>query len=284
MGKDIKIFMCTHKAFEYLPPLAVAVQGGAKLKPPVPGAVPDYGAGGSISEKNPEYCELTVQYYAWKNEIADYYGFCHYRRFFSTGKGTPVPYLAFGKLSEKKKSELLMSDKDISDIVSGYDVVVPRAEDMGCTVYEQYASSAHCYAEDMELFVSILKKRYPYLSGHADEYLSQNKQYFCNMFIMKKDLFFGYCEHLFALLEEFDTVKVRHGSFQSDRTDGYLAERFLGIYLSYLRAGGASAYECVRVDVDCALSKRISYTLLPPESKRRMLLKRLLGRSGKRTV
>ena len=31
--------------------------------------------GENISMKNPRYCELTTQYWAWKNEDADYYGF-----------------------------------------------------------------------------------------------------------------------------------------------------------------------------------------------------------------
>ena len=37
----------------------------------------------NISSKNKSYCELTTQYWAWKNVDADYYGFCLYRRFFS---------------------------------------------------------------------------------------------------------------------------------------------------------------------------------------------------------
>ena len=39
--------------------------------------------GDNISVKNKSYCELTTQYWAWKNTDYDYYGFCHYRRYFS---------------------------------------------------------------------------------------------------------------------------------------------------------------------------------------------------------
>ena len=55
--------------------------------------------GESISEKNKTFCELTVQYWAWKNLEADYYGFFHYRRYMDfsreysrEGRKMPVGY------------------------------------------------------------------------------------------------------------------------------------------------------------------------------------------------
>ena len=270
--------MCTHKPYTLLPPLAVAVQGGASLHPPVDGTRPDVGEGGSISEKNPAYCELTVQYYAWKNERADYYGFCHYRRFFGFGAKNKRPYLALGTLSEKQARDLLGTPEAIRKAIEegNLDAVTVRPEDMGISVARHYATSAHQYAEDLDRFAAILRKKYPHLSPHADAYLSQSRQYFCNMFILRRELFFDYCEHLFSLLEEFDRDKPMRGDFQSDRTDGYLAERFFGIYLSYLRDRNARILEVPRIDADCPIGKRVLYHLLPPESKRRMLLKRLI--------
>lgn len=57
--------------------------------------------GDNISERNKTYCELTAQYWAWKNEEADYYGFFHYRR-----------YLAFDRRSIK------MMDGEISPMTA----------------------------------------------------------------------------------------------------------------------------------------------------------------------
>ena len=39
--------------------------------------------GDNISDKNPMYCEVTAQYWAWKNlKDVEYIGLCHYRRYF----------------------------------------------------------------------------------------------------------------------------------------------------------------------------------------------------------
>lgn len=275
MPINAKIFMCTHKKADVIPPLCVPVQGGASLHSPIPGAISDDGPNGSISELNPYYCELTVQYYAWKNVSLDAYGFCHYRRFFCFDESVSAPYLTFGEIPEKKRESLLGNEDKINALIEENDVIVPRGEKIGMSVYEKYVSHKYCYKEDIDLFLSILKEKYPFLSEFADEYMSGDVQYFCNMFIMKRPFFLDYSEILFSILSELDAKKPLHGDFQSDRTDGYLGERFFGIYLLYLKSRGVKIHETARIDVSCSLSKRIANKLLPPETKRRFFFKKL---------
>ena len=77
--KNIKIIVATHKKYKmpndamYLP-----VQVGAEGKETL-GYVRD-NEGENISHKNPNYCELTGLYWAWKNLDAEYLGLAHYRR------------------------------------------------------------------------------------------------------------------------------------------------------------------------------------------------------------
>lgn len=51
------------------------------------------------------------------------------------------------------------------------------------------------------MFLEILIKKAPQLTETAKDYLSQSRQYFCNMFIMKNKYFFEYCTILFSILE-----------------------------------------------------------------------------------
>ena len=74
---DIKILVATHKAY-WMPeddvylPLHVGREGKQDL-----GFVGD-NIGDNISLKNPNFCELTGLYWAWKNLQCDYIGLCHY--------------------------------------------------------------------------------------------------------------------------------------------------------------------------------------------------------------
>lgn len=274
---NIKIFMCCHESFRIVPPLCIPIQGGKAINPPINGITGD-DSGDNISDKNHEYCELTVQYYAWKNEYADFYGFCHYRRFLCFDESVPLPYLAFGKMTSERLGKYISSSQEIEQMCKDCDIIIPRSEDMGISVYEHYSTSRFHYKEDLELFVEIISERTPFLVPFVNDYLSQNRQYFCNMFIMRREVFCEYCELLFPLLAEFDRRKTKHGSFQDDRTDGYLSERFVGIFVAYSRSKGYKIKEILRLDINCSLNKWLLVKLFPPQSKRRFLLKRIVNK------
>lgn len=271
------LFMCCHKKYSVIPPLFNAIQCGASCNPPVTEAMPD-NKGDNISELNPMYCELTAHYYAWKNIEAEYYGFCHYRRFFCIDESIKRPYAVRGTISQSSLNVMSGDEAYWNKLLPKYDIIVPRSEDMGIAAREHYCTAKYHYPEDLQLFVDILKSAAPHLTQTAESYLSQNKQYFCNMFIMKKNLFFEYCDTLFKILKEFDKHKTMHNDFQSDRTDGYLGEIFTGIFIQYCYDNGAVIKELPRIDAECSWKKKLGCFLLPPESKRRFAAKRFVKR------
>ncbi len=271
---NIKIFMCTHKAVDFVPPLCVPVLGGAVNRNAIPNTIADTGRNGDISCKNSEYCELSVQYYAYKNEECDFYGLCHYRRFFGK-ESLKGAYITVGK----PKMKHIATESEIKAILSDYAVILPRTENVGLTTYEKYLSSRHQFKEDLDLFLEIVCKKAPFLSSLVGEYMQSYEQYFCNMLIMRRDIFMEYSALLFSILEEFDLKKTRHGYFEADRTNGYLGERFLGIYALYLKSQGVKIYHLPRVDAYSTLKKRLTNRLLPPQSRLRL---KLNAKRGKR--
>ena len=81
---NIKIIVATHKKY-WMPEdsMYLPVHVGAAGKAGIGYQRDDTGK--NISDKNPNFCELTGLYWAWKNLKADYVGLAHYRRHSQAG-------------------------------------------------------------------------------------------------------------------------------------------------------------------------------------------------------
>lgn len=201
--------------------------------------------GDNISAKNKSYCEITTQYWAWKNTDYDYYGFCHYRRLFSFS-----PYalpesdwgtIEYDNLTDNALKELCFDEAQISRKAQKYDFLIAKGikiETLRATsVRNHYDNAPELYIEDFELMMDIVKEKYPDIFPFAQKYADGDIYYPCNMFIMKKDIFDEYSEFLFDILEEFEKrADMSNYCVQSFRTTGHLAERLLGIYYLYVQS------------------------------------------------
>jgi lipopolysaccharide biosynthesis glycosyltransferase len=200
--------------------------------------------GDNISEKRLSYCELTTQYWAWKNIKADYYGFCHYRRYFSfnpkkldTDDWNSVLRHYFNDATQK---ELCMDENNIHNVVERFDILTPTPINLKWvgikSVYEQYKTGAQLHVQDLNLVLDVIGDLYPDYYTTAQEYLYGTTLYLCNMFIMKKELFQSYSQWLFDILFEFEKrADMSLYSEEGFRTPGHLGERLFGIYCTYLQ-------------------------------------------------
>ena len=202
--------------------------------------------GENISEKNPMYCELTAQYWAWKNLEADYYGFFHYRRYlnFSDRKYKEDRWgnVREDALSEAMKKKYALSDDKIETLVRDYDLIISEEKNVvsmpgkAANVYEQYKYGDSLHIEDLECISAIVKEKYPDYAEDLDVYLKGKYTCFCNMYIMKKELFHEYMEWLFSILFEFEKRADMHDySVEGRRTPGHLGERLLTLYYIHLK-------------------------------------------------
>ena len=128
---DIRIYVVCHKP-AYVPetPYLYPIQVGTALSgKKLPGMLHD-DEGDNISERNKTYCELTAQYWAWKNEEADYYGFFHYRRYLafdpSLNKDDGWGNIAYDRISEEAIEEMKLQPEIMRDLITKYDVISVR--------------------------------------------------------------------------------------------------------------------------------------------------------------
>lgn len=200
-----------------------------------------------ISYKNKSYCELTTQYWAWKNECADYFGFCHYRRFFSFFPGklkeADCGCVMYPFLDEKTQAALRMDESSMRKYIEKYDVLIAKGIPVNAlrskSVYEHYQNAAQLHVKDLDLLLDIINEKYPKLAHTAQSYVHGKIFYPCNMFIMKKQLFDKYSKLLFAVLDEFEKRSdMSNYSREGIRTPGHLGERMAGIFYSYLKEQG----------------------------------------------
>ena len=275
---DIKIFVCCHKKTEVPEyPLLIPIQLGTALTGErFPGFLSD-NEGENISNKNRSYCELTAQYWAWKNVTADYYGFFHYRRYLYPEPDAKLPY----RIERRPDGQLLdrLGYGKFAEMIRRYDIILPMKEDMHIPVRTHYAGSRYHHREDMDLMERIVNERFPEMTAAMDRYLSGSRCVFGNIFIMKREVFYDYCGWLFPILEEFDVLSDTSGySVQEKRVDGYLAERLLGIYAEFCRENGAlKTAEFPRVlfytGTEFARTRLVG-AVLPPGSRRRAEVRR----------
>lgn len=215
----IEILVAAHKRFPmpeaegYLP---VLVGAKRNYKPDIPYQRDDEGE--NISEKNPNYNELTAIYWAWKNlKDVDAVGLVHYRRLFFDKR----PYNLNNVISVEKVHQLLQK----------YDVLLPKKRNYYIeTNYSHYIHAHH--KEPLDKTREIIKKSYPAYLKEFDRVMKNRKAHMFNMFIMKREAFDSYCKFMFDVLGKLEnTIDISNYSVQEARVFGYISELLMDVWL-----------------------------------------------------
>lgn len=219
------ILVCTHKPFYmFNDDVLTPIHLGKKISKLNLGYLGD-DEGTNISERNPNYCELTALYWAWKN-IDDYkfIGFCHYRRFFDfTNKSEGF---VINDIDLKEKREEFIFD---AKSMNGIDIILPTPYVHDTTIWKQY-SIAHNEKDLIILRDVINEKHIDYLTSF-DEVMSGNELYSYNMFITSSQVFKSYVTWLFDILFEVEKrVQISQDDYQK-RIFGFISERLIGVYV-----------------------------------------------------
>ena len=241
MEPNVKIFVSCHKRCKLVQnEIIEPIQVGTDLAKEKFDDMLHDNEGDNISKKNKRYCELTAQYWAWKNVDADYYGFMHYRRYFSFSNKT-IPYFPFDEtrmrsLSDKNIKRLCLEPRKILETVKDYDILIPPRFFV-LSNYWRYVIARNHFKKDIDFCLNVIKNDYPQIYPYAKKSMRSPFAYLCNMFIFKKEIFNEYSKWLFdILLKHEKAMPCENYNAIAYRVSGFLAERLCGIYITFLKS------------------------------------------------
>lgn len=212
-GNNLQVFMARSskdRVLNYIPKLPewiISIQAGAILDRSRLLPLSD-DTGDNISNKNPDYCELTVLYWVWKNKINDYIGLCHYRRIFD------------------------IQDKDISELMNiKPDVILPYPTIHFPNIQSQYVR--YITREEWNILREAILINSPELRESWDVIWDDRYFYNYNMLIASKEVMNRYCEWLFTILSIVEKLCMERKIANSKRYAGYMGEILLTIYFRF---------------------------------------------------
>lgn len=205
--------------------------------------------GGNISRKNPNYCELTALYWAWKNlQDTEYIGLYHYRRFFSFKFVDYMHGLSGKKVTVKVKdwSSNKVTDTEIRRILKHNDIILAQPEQFSMSIAEQYIS---CHSSaDLEVARKVISELFPEYLRSFDHIMNNTCRLSeCNMFITRWNIFDNYCNWLFNIMSHAEQNMVISDDPYQRRVFGFLAERLLNVYCYHNRLKTAYRPICMVV-------------------------------------
>lgn len=215
---DIRIIVVSHKEY-WMPADDMYQPVFVGPNPEMPSGFLRDNTGDNISEKNPNFCELTGLYWAWKNLPAEYLGLAHYRRHFCLKK------------DKDHKEDCILTRAQLEEVLKTTDVVLPKPRNYFIeTNYSQYVHAHH--AIDLDTTREIISEKYPdYLKAY-DESMKRTTGHRFNMFIMKRELSDEYCQWLFDILFELENrLDISDYSKNDARVFGFVSERLLDVWL-----------------------------------------------------
>ena len=179
---------------------------------------------------------------------SEYYGLFHYRRVFdmrfSKKNIAREPIQVRFRNAGRLRNCLGLVDANLIACAQEHDIIVSTRyidhqdiEDMrDLNLYENYAFTH--YSNDLDTCIAYIKSHYPHMSDALDSALFARPRHWsiANMFIMRKDLFFEYCEWIFDVLFGVqDRIPYKSYDKYQARVFGFLAERLFNVWLEYKR-------------------------------------------------
>lgn len=214
--KNIEMFVVTHKDLFVKIPENYKIIGVGQYGIDNNKQILSDSTGDNISEKNPNYCELTAIYWLWKNyDLPNYIGICHYRRYFVDGITSRI-----------------FDTKKIARLMEKYDVILPKKVKVYPDVWGYFVNSISGRENDLISLEKLIKYEYNDYYDSFNKIMHSNSSSYCNMAVMTREDFKEYCSWLFELLKKYEKfVDLTGYSKQEQRIYGFMSEFLLNVWI-----------------------------------------------------
>ena len=270
MNKKVLIVAAYHKQ-AYIPnsDIILPMQVGASMAKFQLDMVQD-NAGDNISKLNPYYCELTALYSLWRNyPDMEYYGLCHYRRFFSyrhrnfvnhlfqdvSYYGAKLAHVFRSSIRYSKLPYILVPEQNLNFEIKKFETQILKeiatnkfdfyyTNEIVNSEYSNYRKfSFMCGSKSLEELRNIIVEYYPDYLRALDETFNSHKLHSANMLILKQILFEKYADFLFSILDchlkKCLPVKLQNTyCYMYLRQSGYLAEILTDVFVRKMKQEG----------------------------------------------
>lgn len=208
--------------------------------------------GDNVSIRNRMYNEMSCIYWAWKNydKIGnpDYIGFMQYGKHLILNEYMEIPRKQYITNSEVYCYELSnyqnnnnLSYENVKKAINGFDVICTKKLDVSFCYNKKIGSckdSINILTEGkggivFDYMCQYIKDNFYNMKKYVEDIENDYIYYPFNTFIMKKNVFFSYCNFIFnvldAIIKKFDFADM---NAVQKRTPAFLSELITSIFLS----------------------------------------------------
>lgn len=239
----INLYSVYHKSF-YLPKAeyVIPIHAGKITSQENLGIAGD-DTGDNISGLNQRFCELTALYWIWKNKSFkenDYWGLCHYRRYFSIPFSNPFISKSkaltktpsqenIDKLLNEKLKNYILKTLETNDVIVQKPKFAYKRKGITLNIEDHYCKDHH--AQDWYKMKEVVHTLYPEYDNSMKTFCNMKMMSFANMMIAKPAVWDEYLNWIFPIMFELNEKIPYHQDPYQSRVLGFISERLLNLFL-----------------------------------------------------
>ena len=225
------LFVAAHKlGWPSLPEGYTVIQAGAAIHDHLPQASAWDDVGENISQKNPNYCELTALWWIAHHAEDDILGLAHYRRLFDFAPCSNPLLDHYRRTADAPDLQAMLRIGGVPGLLDDCDILLPRAQYFNEGLAAQYRLAHR--SSDFDAMEDAFLVHHPKERDVFRCVMQGHRQYGYNMLVARREIFCAYVDWLFTILDDVaERITVSTDPYQA-RVFGFLSERLMAVFVA----------------------------------------------------